>query len=62
MIIKPMSLYTPIEIAQNRFEDIAKVRPYSIQKYEGNPFQESRSAVESLTDQKKKIINWYLPF
>lgn len=33
MIIKPMSLYTPVEIAKSRLEESAKVRPYSIQKY-----------------------------
>jgi hypothetical protein len=58
MIIKPMSLYTPVEIPKSRLEEMAKVRPYSIQKYEGNPFQESKSSVESLTDQKKRIIHW----
>lgn len=53
-----MSLYTPVEIPKSRLEEMAKVRPYSIQKYEGNPFQESKSSVESLTDQKKRIIHW----
>jgi hypothetical protein len=39
MIMKPMSLYTPVEIAKGRLEDVANIRPYSIQKYQENPFQ-----------------------
>jgi hypothetical protein len=39
MIMKPISLYTPVEIAKGRLEDAVNVRPYSIQKYRENPFQ-----------------------
>lgn len=60
MIVKPITLYTPVEINKERLDEPANVRPYSIQKYRENPFQESKTSVESLTDQKKKIITWYL--
>ena len=53
-----MSLYNPIEISKSKLEEATNIRPYSIQKYKENPYQESKSTVESLTDQKKKIIHW----
>jgi hypothetical protein len=45
MFEKPISLYTPVEIPKGRLDEPANVRPYSIQKYRENPFQEAKTSV-----------------
>lgn len=49
--------FTPIEVAE-----VVHVGPeiYDPSKYEGDPFMPAQVKIESLADNRRKIMQWYV--
>ena len=50
------NFFTPIEVTE---ANPASIEEYEVEKYNHDPFQPTPIQIESLSDQRKKVIQWY---